>query len=313
MKIIKPKKLEKGGLIGIVSPASAPNDLSRIESAVKYLESIGYRVKVGKNASNQNGYFAGTDQERLEDIHYMFKDKGIRGIFCTRGGYGSGRLLDKIDYSLIKRNPKIFVGYSDITALQLAIFKKTGLITFAGPMPAVDFFTEVDPFTEENFWKILTNKKKIGKLSNPNSEKFYSIQSGHSEGRLIGGNLSMIVSLLGTKFSHDFKNSILLLEEINEKPYRIDRMFNQLRLANVFNLVKGIILGRFVDCYEKDSEKVSFTLNEVILDYFGKLKIPIIYNVKHGHLKQNLTLPIGIKTKINASRKFIEIVESAVS
>ncbi len=313
MKIIKPKKLEKGDVIGIISPASAPNDLSRIDAAVKYFESIGYHAKVGKNAAKQNGYFAGMDEERLEDVHTMFKDKDVKAIFTTRGGYGSGRLLDKINYSLIKKNPKILVGYSDFTALQLAIFKKCGLITFAGPMAAVDFFGEVDPFTEENLWKILTSKKKIGKILNPNSENFYSIHSGRCEGRLLGGNLSMIVSLLGTKYLPDFKNSIILLEEINEKPYRIDRMFNQLRLANLLDSVKGIILGRFVDCYEKDSAKVSFTLNEVILDYFEKLKIPIIYNVKHGHLKQNLTLPIGIKTKINASRKFIEIPESAVS
>lgn len=313
MKIIKPKKLKKGDLIGIVSPASSPNDLNRINSGVKYFESLGYRVEVGKNILNQTGYFSASDEERLEDLHAMFKNKNVKAIISTRGGYGSARLLDKINYSIIKKNPKIFVGYSDITALQLSIFKRTGLITFAGPMVAVDFFSDVDSFTEENFWKILTSSKKIGKLVNPNSEPFYSINPGRCDGKLLGGNLTIISSLLGTKYLPEFKNSILFMEEINEKPYRIDRMFNQLRLANVFDSVKGIVLGRFVDCYEKDSTKNSFKLNEVIFEYFDKLKIPVLYNVKHGHIKQNLTLPIGVNTKLNASRNFIEITESAVS
>ncbi len=312
MKIIKPKKLRKGDLIGIISPASSPSDLSRINSGVQYIESLGYRVVVGKNISNQTGYFSASDEERLDDIHAMFSDKNVKAIFTTRGGYGSARLLDKINYSLIKKNPKIFVGYSDITALQLSIFKKAGLITFAGPMVAVDFFDKVDLFTEENFWKIITSSKKIGKLINPNSEPFYSITTGRCEGNLLGGNLTMITSLLGTKYFPEFKNSIMFMEEINEKPYRIDRMFNQLRLSNVFDSVKGIILGRFVDCYEKDSAKKSFKLNEVISQYFSNLKIPVLYNVKHGHITQNLTLPIGINTKLNASRNFIELTESAV-
>lgn len=313
MKIIKPKRLKKGDLIGIISPASPPSDLSRIESGVKYLESLGYRAKVGKNAANQNKYLAGTDEERLDDFHSMFLDKEVKAILSTRGGYGASRLLDKINYSLIRRHPKIFVGYSDITALQLSILKKTGLITFAGPMIAVDFWDNVDPFTEEKFWKLLTSSKKIGKLQNPNSEPFYSITSGRCEGKLIGGNLSMIISLLGTQYLPSFKNSILFLEEVNEKPFRIDRMFNQLRLSKIFNEVKGIILCRFVDCYENDSKKVSFKLNDVIVDYFEKLKIPVVYNVKHGHIKQNITLPVGVKTKINTSRNIIEVMESGVS
>ena len=313
MKIIKPKRLKKADLIGIISPASAPSDLNRINSAVKYFENIGYRVKVGKNAEKQNKYLAGTDEERLDDFHSMFSDKEVKAILSARGGYGSSRLLDKINYSLIKKHPKIFIGYSDITALQLAIFKETGLVTFAGPMPAVDFWDKVNSFTEENFWKLITSSKKIGKLQNPNSEPFYSITSGRCEGKMLGGNLSMIISLLGTPYLPNLKNSILFLEEVNEKPFRIDRMFNQLRLAKIFNEVIGIVLGRFVDCYENDPQKTSFKLNDVISDYFSKLKIPVVYNVKHGHIKQNITLPIGLKTKINTSRNFIEILESGVS
>ncbi|MBN1302387.1 MAG: LD-carboxypeptidase [Melioribacteraceae bacterium] len=313
MRSIKPKKITKGDLIGLISPASSPDDPSRIEKSVKYFEKQGYRVIVGKNVGKDRGYLAGTDEERLEDLHEMFKNKDVKAIFSIRGGYGSGRLLDRINFNLIKKNPKIFVGYSDITALQMAFYAKTGLVTFAGPMPAVDFWQdEVDSFAEENFWRILTNNKKIGKVINPNGEKFYILNKGRSEGKLIGGNLALVGSMLGTPYCPSFRESVLLLEDIGECPYRVDRLLNQLKLARVFNQVKAVILGRFVDCYETDTTKKSLTLNEVIADYFEGLKIPVIYNVKHGHISQNITFPYGIKCNVNTSRGFIDITESAV-
>ena len=314
MKVIKPAKLRNGDLIGVISPASSPDEPEKIEKGVKYLEGLGYRVEVGKYVGKVHGYLAGTDEERLEDLHSMFKNKNIKAIFNVRGGYGSGRLLDNINYGLIKRNPKIFVGYSDITALQMAFLKKTGLVTFAGPMVAVDFSSnKVNPFTEENFWKIITSSKKIGKIKNPNNEKFYTLTKGRGEGDLLGGNLALLISLMGTDYQPNYNNSVLLLEDIGEDPYRIDRMLYQLKYAKVFSKIKGIILGRFVDCYIKDKTQNSLTLNDVISDYFEKLKIPVIYNVKHGHIKENLTIPWGLKTKINTSRCFIEITESAVT
>lgn len=313
MKLVKPKKLNKSDVIGIISPASSPIDLDKIEKGTKYLEKLGYRVEVGKHVGKNHGYLAGTDEERLEDLHTMFKNKDVKAIINVRGGYGSGRLLDKINYNLIKRNPKIFVGYSDITALQMAFLRKTGLVTFAGPMVAVDFSAKkVDTFTEEVFWKTITSSKKIGKITNPQNEKFYHLTKGRGEGTLVGGNLALLTSIMGTTYQPDFTNTILLLEDIGEEPYRIDRMFYQLKHANVFKKVKGIVLGRFVDCYLKDKSNPSLTLNDVISDYFEDLKIPVLYNVKHGHIKQNITIPWGLKTKVNASRCFIEITESAV-
>ena len=313
MKIVKPKKLESNDLIGVISPASLPADLSRIEKGVQYLEKMGYRTAVGKNVGQSRGYLAGTDEQRLEDLHEMFENKEVKAIFCVRGGYGTGRLLDKINYRLIKKNPKIFVGYSDITSLQMAFLKKAGLVTFAGPMVAVDFWEEkVNPFAEEIFWNTLTKKRKIGKLNNPNGEKFFVFNKGRGEGRILGGNLATLNALLNTPYLPSFKDTILLIEEIGEPPYKIDRMLNQLRLSNVFNQVQGVILGRFVDCYESDDEKATLSLNEVIIDYFDNLDIPIIYNVKHGHIPENITIPYGVNCKLNASRGFIEITESAV-
>ena len=312
MQIIKPKRLKKGDVIGFVSPASSPEDLSVIDKAVKYFEDLGYPVKVGKNVGKSDGYLAGSDEERVEDLHEMFADKQVKAIISVRGGFGSGRLLDKINYNLIKKNPKIFVGYSDITALNIAIFKRTGLITFEGPMVATDFGSGIDPYTEEIFWEMVGRKKKFGKLENPNGEKFYSISKGRAEGRIIGGNLSILTSLAGTKYFPDFKDSILLLEELNEEPYRIDRMFNHLRLLGVFDKVTGLIFGRFVDCYQKAGERTERTLNRVILEYFENFNKPLVYNVSHGHVKKNFTLPIGIRAKVNATRSAIEILESAV-
>ena len=265
MGIIKPKKLKPGDVIGIISPASSPDDLTKINSGVQYLEKLGYRVEVGKNVGSHEGYLAGSDAQRLTDLHEMFKNKQIKAIFSIRGGYGSGRLLDKIDYKLIRNNPKIFVGYSDINALQLAFFTKTGLITFAGPMVAVDFHDEVSAFTEEVFWRTITSDKKIGKLQNPRKEKFYLLNKGRAAGRILGGNLTLLNSLLGTEYLPKLKGAILLLEDIHEAPYRIDRMLNQLRLAKVFKQISGVMLGHFVDCVEQDPTKQSFTLNEVII------------------------------------------------
>jgi len=313
MKTIKPKKLEKGDVIGIISPASNPDNLEKIEQGVNYLEKLGYRTEIGDNVGKEHGYLAGTDEERLADLHGMFSNKNVKAIFCVRGGYGSGRLLDKIDFSLIKKNPKIFVGYSDITVLQMAIFKKTGLITFAGPMVAADFSGKINQYTEENFWKVITSHRKIGKLHNPRDEKFYVLNSGRGEGKILGGNLALLASLLGTEFMPNMKDSILLLEDIGEQPYRVDRLFNQLKLAKVFDQINGLILGRFVDCYETDKSKKTIKLNEVVEHYFSKLKIPVLYSFSHGHIEENLTIPFGVNCKINTSRGFVEIVENAVS
>jgi len=312
MKTIKPKKLRQGDLIGVVSPGSSPDDLAKINNGVIYLEKLGYKVAVGKNVGKIKGYLAGEDTERVEDLHSMFSNKEVKAVFTVRGGYGSLRLLDKIDYNLIKKNPKIFVGYSDINALQFAFYKNCGLITFSGPMLAVDFSGEISPFTEENFWRIITSDKKIGKLYNPNNEKFFLLKKGNAEGRMLGGNLTVITSLLGSGFLPDFSKSVLMLEDVNEPPYKIDRMLNQMRLMKIFKKINGIILGRFVDCFESDQLKNSLTLNEVILDYFNSLKIPVIYNFKHGHIKDNLTVPLGVLTHINAEKGIVEIKESAV-
>lgn len=313
MKIVKPKKLNKGDLIGIISPASSADDITKVEEGVKYLEKMGYRVEVGKNVGGYHGYLAGKDKLRLKDLHYMFTKKEIKAIICIRGGYGSPRLLDKIDYKIIRNNPKIFVGYSDITALNLAFFNKTGLITFTGPMVSVDFNNEISKYTEENFWRILTSNKKFGRIELPMEDKLFQLSKGSDTGRIIGGNLALIASLQGTGYFPDMREKILFLEDVGELPFRIDRMFNQLRLSNVFDNIRGLILGAFIDCHETDPTKRTLSLGEVVDDYLGHLKIPIVYNFPNGHIKDIMPIPNGIKIKLNASRGFVEYLESAVS
>jgi muramoyltetrapeptide carboxypeptidase len=313
MRIVKPKKLKKGEVIGLITPGSSPDDLMKIELSIKYFEKIGYKVELGKNVGKYHGYLAGSDDERVSDLEYMFSKKDVKAIICIRGGYGSPRLLDKINYRIIRDNPKIFVGYSDITALQLAFFAKTGLVTFAGPMAAVDFSNDVSSYTEELFWAIITSNKKLGKIKLPDDEKLASFNKNHAKGRIIGGNLALIISIMGTEYLPQFKDKILLLEDIGELPYRVDRMLNQLKLAKIYSKLNGIILGSFVDCYEHDPMKKTLTLGEVVDDYIGKLKLPVIYNFPHGHIKDNVTVPWGISVKINASKASVEFDENAVS
>ena len=312
MNSIKPDRLKNGDLIGIISPASAADDISRIEKGIRYIEGLGYRTILGKNLNKSLGYLAGTDDERIADIHQMFSDKNIKAIFCLRGGYGAFRLLDKIDYKLIRNNPKIFVGYSEITALQMAFLQKTNLVTFAGPMVVPDFSNEISRYTEENFWRVITSNKKVGELKYPEIERLPNLNPGNSSGKLIGGNLAVLVSLSGSDFLPNFKNKILFLEEISEPPYKIDRMFNQLKLNSVFKYVRGVILGSFTDCCENDLSKKTLTLNEIMKDYFTDSNIPVVYNFPHGHIKDFMTLPIGIKLKLNASKGSVELTESCV-
>ena len=312
MALVKPARLNKKDTIGIISPASSPDEFLRVEKAVKYLESLGYQVKLGTNVGKNHGYLAGTDQERVNDLHSMFKDKNVKAIFTIRGGYGAFRLLDQIDYRIIKNNPKIFVGYSEITSLQMAFLEKAGLITFAGPMAAVDFHEDVSPYTEEHFWETITSNKKVGRLKIPEEQKLPYLQKGSASGRIVGGNLAVFAALLGTEYFPNLTGKILMIEDVGELPYRVDRMLNQLRLAGTFKKAKGVILGRFVDCNEHDPAKKTLTLGEVIQQYIGSLKIPSVYTFPHGHIKDFLTVPFGLRVSLNATKGFVEFEEAAV-
>ncbi len=333
--IIKPPRLKKGDLISIVSPASTPKDASKVHSAVRYFESLGYRVSISKNVFNVNGYLAGTDGERAEDLNQAFADKNVKAIICSRGGYGTPRILDRIDYNLIKRDPKILVGYSDITALQLAVFRKTKLVTFSGPMMAVEFGDNIDPFTEEMFFKMVTSRVKVGPLKNHKNFKISFKGKKMVQGRLLGGNLSLITSILGTGYIPSFSKSILLIEEVSEEPYSIDRMLTQLRLAGILRKASAFAVGQFVDCVEEQAgrldeasrfavgrsiedaqgepDKRHRTLDQVLHEDLYSIGKPTVSNIPYGHVPLKLTLPIGVLASIDPVKRKFSIDEAAVS
>ncbi len=310
MTVTKPRRLSPGDLVGILAPASPVADPSRIERGVRYLERNGYRVLVAENVGKARGYLAGTDEERVADMHALFANSDVKAILCARGGYGTPRILTMLDYRLIARNPKIFVGYSDITAMQLAIWKKCGLVTYQGPMLAVDLYGEVDPFAEEWFWKILTARGPLGPLP-IDAEAAITVRAGKARGRLLGGNLALLCAIVGTRYQPDFSGAILFLEDTDEEPYRIDRMFTQLRHASILDRSRGILLGQFTDSEPKDPTKPSLTLAEAFEDASAWSSVPMLSNLPFGHIPRKLTMPIGIGARFDAGTRTVELTEAA--
>ena len=309
---MKPRSIKRGDVIGIVAPASAPSSQEKIHKGAEYLERLGYRVKLGSNVRAVRGYLAGSDEQRATDLNEMFRDKKVKAIFAVRGGYGTPRLLPYLDYSLIRRNPKILVGYSDLTALQLGIFKKTGLVSFSGPMVGVEMFKGIDAFTEECFWKIITSTKKPGVIRNPDGRTLETLHKGEASGILLGGNLSLITSITGTPYLPSFKNSILYLEEVEEECYRFDRMMNQLKLAGIFRDTRGILVGELTDVKASDTSKPFLTADEILDDYLTPLKKPVMKGLVYGHVARKITMPVGIKGRIDTDAGTLEFLEGAV-
>ncbi|HYE33605.1 MAG TPA: LD-carboxypeptidase [Methylomirabilota bacterium] len=313
MPVIKPPRLTPGDLIGIVAPASPPASEDKVHAAVRYFEQRGFRVKLGPHIFARRGYLAGEDMERADDLNSMFADREVKAVFALRGGYGSPRLLELIDFKSIAAHPKIFVGFSDITALQLAVFKKTGLITFSGPMPAVEFCGKPDPFTETAFWSLVTDPSKGAPLNNPGEAPLQRWGKGSCVGRLLGGNLALVTSLLGTPFCPSFKKAVLVLEEVGEYPYRVDRMLFHLKNAQLFKDAAGILLGHFSGCDAKDKSAPQLTLDQILSDVFGPCAKPILSNLQYGHIERKLTLPIGARVRVDADARAITLLESPVT
>lgn len=306
--MIKPKALKLGGTIGIIAPASPTTD-ERVIKAQERLIQMGFKVKMGKSPYERYGYLSGTDVVRAEDINTMFKDKEVDGIICIRGGYGTPRILQLLDYQAIKDNPKIFVGYSDITALHIAFTQIAGLVTYHGPMVASDMIGDFSDFSKDNLFRAIMNTEPMGKISNPEGEEITTINGGIAEGTIIGGNLSLIADTIGTPYEIDVKGKILFIEEVGEEPYNIDRMLNQLRLSGKLQEANGIILGDFNDCESKKHDE-NLTLEQVINDQIKPIGKPTIYNLQAGHCNPMVTLPLGVKARLDADKKELIILES---
>lgn len=262
------------------------------------------------NALKKNRNLAGTDTERLSDLHKMFLDPDVDGLLCLRGGYGCIRLLSQIDYRIIRHNPKIMVGYSDITALQLAIWKRTGLVTFSGPMLVSDFGREAGEYTLKHFHKALTSPFALRTIPPAPDIRSEVIRPGRASGHLLGGNLTLIAATLGTPYEIDTRGAILFLEDVDEQPYRIDRLLQQLRLAGKFRFVAGVVFGEFVGC-EAEDDASSFSLLDVIKGAMKDITVPCYYGLATGHGVNKATLPLGVKAEIDAAKCLLTITEPA--
>ncbi len=312
---IKPRVLRPGDTVGLVAPASYTFDLWQLDDAFARVEALGLQPKFGKHVRGRRGFLSGTDDERLEDLHSMFADRGVAAIFALQGGYGTPRLLDRLDYDLIRRNPKILLGYSDITGLHLAIGKKAGLVTFHGP----NMVGALPPRTLELLKKALFVPEPIGEVTNPaepdplNVEfPLRTVAPGVARGRIVGGNLTLVSATMGTPYEIETKDRIVFLEDTGEAPYRIDRMLVQLRLAGKLQQAAGIVFGTCTDCGPgKSSFELSLSLSEVLEEQLGSLGKPVLAGLVFGHTKEKAILPIGVEAELDASAHRVTVTEAA--
>lgn len=311
--LLLPKALKEGDTVGLITPSAYvanPDSLALAERTIRY---FGLEPKFGRHVKQKDGYVGGTVEQRLADLHDMFRDPAVKAIFCIRGGFGTAHLLDSIDYDLIRRNPKIFLGYSDITALHLAIHQRTGLVTFHGPV-VLSGFTK---YTREHFRRAIFETKPLGVLSNPPesddlrpAHTIRTIRPGTARGKLIGGNLTLLSTTLGTPYEIDTRGKIVFIEDIDEQPYSIDRMLTQLRLAGKLDAAAGIVFGECADCRPREykpSFESSFSLGEVLDRILGKLRIPVFTGLTIGHTSDQLTLPEGVTATLDADKGTLTI------
>jgi len=296
--IQKAKSLNPPCKIGLIAPASAPRDEQRLSDGVAALHNAGFDVIIKRESFAPMGYLAGSDDVRLDELNGFLQDDQVNALICVRGGYGTLRILGQVDYEAARAHPKLLVGYSDITALQLALFKHAGWISVSGPMASIEW-PEPDSLDCLHFLDLVSSSYEPGPID-PEGPGLTTLVAGDAEGRLLGGNLSLITRLIGTDFLPDMNGAILFLEEIGESPYRVDGLLAHLQLAGILDSLAGIVLGGFTDA-EPDEGKPSLSLNEVFDDYFGDLGIPVATGLRYGHFPTKIAVPIGVRANLAAS------------
>lgn len=317
--LIKPPALKSGDTIGLIAPASPLIESQRtLIEATEKIEALGFRVKAGKNILSKRGYLAGTIAERVADIHDMFSNPEIRAIMAISGGYGSAQLLPHLDYKRIQNNPKILIGYSDITALLNGIHRLTGLVTFHGPV-AISTFTD---FTQKYFYRVLGENQAIGEIEDApfednlqTSNRIWAFRKGIGEGKLIGGNLTLLQAMMGTPYEIDTKDALLFFEEVDEAPYDLDRILNQFKQAGKFDQCKGVLFDKLpsIKPYSRTAGfNNSLSVEEVIADIFDEYDFPVCIGFSLGHIKDKPTLPLGIRARLDANTGRLSLLEAAV-
>ncbi len=301
-----PKALKKGETIGVIAPAGIvkPDELT---SGIKRLEELGFRVVTGRHVLKTYRYMAGSDRERADDLHEMFSDPEVNAVLCARGGYGATRLLPLLDEKRIASHPKILIGSSDITALLIYLVQRVGLVAFHGPMVVPNFGLVHSSLTSEGLIRAVCSTEPMEPMV---FKEVRVLRKGVAQGPLIGGCLSILCALLGTPDEPKTEGAILLIEDINEAPYRIDRMLTQLKAAGKFLGVHGVIFGRMVQCEPKIHE--GYRLEEIFSEILNDVKGPILYGLPVGHGGEQVTLPLGIPVQLDGDRGIVTVLESGV-
>jgi len=308
--MIRPRALKRGDRIAVLTPAGPAKETGIIRSAVCAIESLGFSVVLSPWIADSWKYLAGPDTTRIKELHWAYSEQAIDGIICLRGGYGSLRILPYLDWTLLRRHPKVFIGMSDITALQLAILQNADMITFAGPMPALNDFGDFTPFSSSLLLDSVTGTGIFPLVvgEGPEDPKPIILSNGEASGVLRGGNLNTIVSMIGTPFQPFFDGSIIVLEEINEAPYRVDRMITQLILGGHLDNVMGVALSRFHGCYEDSEGEIIDVLHERLTT----LEVPILYGLALGHQRDVVTWPQGASGFLDCTGGCLHIREPGV-
>jgi len=308
--MLKPKHLKPGDRVALLAPSS-PVDESKLELSIESVKFLGLTPILFPSATMRHGYLSGPDETRAADLNKAFADPSIDAVFCLRGGYGITRILNRIDYNMISKNPKILLGYSDITGLHVALNQQCSLITFHAPMPTRGWHT-LDPVSLKSLSDSLFSSVPSNLAPDIEGEKIEIIYPGITEAPVIGGNLSLLVSTLGSPYEVIAKNKILFIEEVEEMNYKIDRGLTALALAGKFTDCKGIILGTWADCGDPDLEpKKNLTLHQIfneVITPFGK---PIINNFRAGHIYPQITIPMGVRTRLDATNGTVAFLEAA--
>ncbi|MFW5973399.1 MAG: S66 peptidase family protein [Bacteroidota bacterium] len=312
IELRKPRPIRQGDTIAVAAPSSLPVDLSAIDQGVATLIERGYRVVVARPTFQRHGYLSAPDDVRADELNGFLRRPDVAAIIAVRGGYGALRILDTIDYEAAARDPKLVIGYSDITALQLALLARTGDPSLSGPMIATEWGAP-DQSSEALFWDLATGGVP-DPLLGPQDEVLEPVRPGRAEGPLVGGNLTMISKLIGTPFLPDLGGAILFLEEVGEEPYRIDGLFAHLRLSGAFDRIAGLVLGGFTE-WEPEHDRPVLPLDAVIDHYVAKLNIPVARGLRYGHFPVKNTLPIGIRARLQVSdgRAELGLLEAVVT
>lgn len=302
--VIRPPRLHRGDTIGIIAPAAAV-EVEAVQRGQRVLEEMGFRTRVGEGMFSHHRYLAGPDARRAAELHAMFQDPQVKGIICARAGYGSGRLLPLLDFSALRRVPKVFIGYSDVTLLLNTFVQRAGFVSFHGPVVAGEFANEFSLRARDHFLRLVTAGKGEEELTFP-----HTVRQGKGEGLLLGGCLSVLVTTLGTPFAPDTTDAVLFIEDVGEKSYRIDRMLTHLKQAGKLAHLRGVVFGEMGGCLGEGNDPTEILT--IIAETFAEYDYPVGFGLPAGHGSENLTLPLGTRVRLDGYRRCLVFLEPAV-